>query len=485
MAGKGTNVEHGSGHDPRDGGHGGSRHADMEPGTMMAQSPADRPWVYPSMMLLGAWLATSPTVLDYGRPALVWSDALSGVAAIAVALVAAALPRRWAWIAFGNAFLGLWVMFAPLVFWSPSPAVFLNDTLVGALLIAFAVIEPMGMPMGGPEIPPGWTYNPSSWAQRTPIILLGLVGFFLSRIMAAYQLGYVPDAWEPFFGDGTRRVLGSEVSRSFPISDAGLGMVTYVLEVLSGLMGDKKRWRTMPWMVAMFGVVVIPLGVVSITLIILQPVAVGAWCTMCLVSAAAMLVMIPLAIDEVVAMVQLLRASKRGGTSYWHAFWFGGTPAGTHDAPPADRRPSWSPGAMLWGLTPTWSLLGASALGTWMMFAPAVLGSEGLMRDSSFVVGALVIVVSVIAMADVARVTRYLNLALGSWLVVAPWFLEVGAGARWNALVVGVFVGLLSLPPGRWRDRYGGAERAALWTPGDPEKVRRRGPPASRHAPAH
>lgn len=472
-------------HDPHARGeHGGSMK--MEPGTMMARSPADRPWVYPAMMLLGLWLATSPTVLDYGRPALVWSDVLSGLGAIVIALLAAALPRRWAWIAFGNAFLGLWVMLAPLVFWAPSPAVFLNDTLVGALLIAFSVIEPMGMPMEGPEIPPGWTYNPSSWAQRTPIILLGLVGIFLSRVMAAFQLGYIDTLWEPFFGDGTRRVLQSEVSRSFPISDAGLGMVTYVLEVLSGLMGDKKRWRTMPWMVAMFGVVVIPLGVVSITLIILQPVVVGAWCTLCLLSAVAMLVMIPLTLDEVVAMVQFLRSSKRKGTSYWHAFWFGGTPEGTHDAPPRDREPTWSPAAMLWGFTPTWGLLLATGLGVWMMFAPSVFQTEGLMRDSGFIAGALVIVVSIIAMADVGRVTRYFNLVLGAWLVVAPWFLGGAQGwARWNAVAVGVLISLVSLPLGRWRDRYGSAEKPALWVPGDKEKVRREGPPPHRHAPVH
>lgn len=187
----------------------------------------------------------------------------------------------------------------------------------------------------------------------------------------------------------------------------------------------------------------------SITLIILQPVAVGAWCTMSLISAAAMLVMIPLTIDEVVAMIQFLRSSKRDGTSYWHAFWFGGTPAGTHDAPPPDRQPSWSPGAMLWGFTPTGGLLVASGLGAWMMFAPAVFGSSGVMRDSSFVVGALVIVVSVIAMADLARVARYFNLALGAWLVVAPWVLsDVEAGARWNAVLVGLLVSVASLPLG-------------------------------------
>jgi hypothetical protein len=66
--------------------------------------------------------------------------------------------------------------------------------------------------------------------------------------------------WDPFFGDGTRRVLDSDVSRAWTISDAGLGAVSYMLEALSGLMGGKNRWRTMPWMVPMFGV----LGVVSV-----------------------------------------------------------------------------------------------------------------------------------------------------------------------------------------------------------------------------
>lgn len=45
--------------------------------------------------------------------------------------------------------------------------------------------------------------------------------------------------WDPFFGDGTRRVLDSDVSRAWTISDAGLGAVSYMLEALSGLMGGK------------------------------------------------------------------------------------------------------------------------------------------------------------------------------------------------------------------------------------------------------
>src|ERR687897_3053011 len=90
-------------------------------------------------------------------------------------------------------------------------------------------------------------------------------------------------------------------------------------------MGGRNRWRTMPWMVLMFGVLVVPLGVVSIVLIILQPVAVGAWCTLCLITAAAMLIMIAPAIDEVVAMGQFLIGARREGKPFWRTFWVGGT----------------------------------------------------------------------------------------------------------------------------------------------------------------
>lgn len=43
-----------------------------------------------------------------------------------------------------------------------------------------------------------------------------------------------------------------------------------------GFMGSPSRWRTMPWMVAVFGILVIPLGLVHIFLVISQPLVAGA-----------------------------------------------------------------------------------------------------------------------------------------------------------------------------------------------------------------
>jgi len=221
---------------------------------------------------------------------------VSGALVIVLAILSVS---RWKWFKFWapwvNSLVGLWLLFAPLVFWSPTSAVYNNDTLIGALVIAFAILAP-GMPMAagmsmepGPDVPLGWSYNPSSWPQRAPIIALALVGFFLSRQMTSFQLQHIASLTDPFFGLGTMRVLTSDVSRAFPIPDAGLGAFAYMVEFLMGFMGDKARWRTMPWMVTFFGILVVPLGVVSITLIVLQPLAVGAWCTPCLIALAGIL----------------------------------------------------------------------------------------------------------------------------------------------------------------------------------------------------
>lgn len=86
---------------------------------------------------------------------------------------------------------------------------------------------------------------------------------------------HVDGVWEPFFvaaggRNGTETIITSDVSKAWPIADAGLGAVSYLFEVLMGVMGDRRRWRTMPWMVAAFGIVVVPLGVVSIYFIIIS-----------------------------------------------------------------------------------------------------------------------------------------------------------------------------------------------------------------------
>lgn len=417
---------------------------------------------FAGLLALGLWLIVSPPALGYSGTALAWSDLVSG--GVLILLGARVVAGGGMWASWAAGLVGVWLLFAPLLFWAPNAAGYLNDTLIGALAIGAAILVPHGMTMPGPDVPAGWSYNPSSWAQRAPVVALALVGFFFARYMAAYQLGHIGSAWDPFFGAGTVRVLDSEVSRAFPVSDAGLGATVYMLEVLMALMGGPRRWRTMPWMVALFGILVVPLGVTSIVLVVLQPLAVGAWCTACLATAVAMLVMIPLTLDEVVAMLQFLAERRRAGAPLWRTFWLGGEAPHATDSTSRESQQRASAasvlGDMVRGVTVPWPLLGSIAIGLWLMFAPDVLGIRGTAADNDHLVGALVITVAAIATAEVTRAARLLNVLFGVWLVAAPWLLSGAAPAdRWSDMAAGILLIGLSLPRGAVREHYAGWDR--------------------------
>lgn len=457
----------------RDGREPGGGHGSMAGGDHLEMTRRMREkWLWTNFTIigLGLWIVSSPFTFGYASAAMTWSDVASGLLLVFFAALAL-WPRfdfvgRWA-----VSFVGLWLQLAPLVLWAPTAAAYLNDTLVGAFAITLSILVPMMPGMAhhmemmkpGPEIPPGWTYNPSTWHQRAPMIGLGLVGWLISRYLAAYQLGYTDTAWDPFFGDGTENVLDSEVSRMWPISDAGLGALAYTIEFLMAWMGGKTRWRTMPWMVTFFFILVVPLGITHIVLVALQPVAVGYWCTLCLAAALVMLLMIPYTIDEVVAMGQFMAWSVRRGRPFWRTFWVGGTMEGGDE----DRRtPVYGAAVrdmaapMAWGVTLPWTLLLSTLLGLWAMFAPWALGSEGSAAQNDQVTGALVVTVSVIVTAEVVRAGRFLNILLALWLAAGPWLLSgASPAARWNDLAVGIAILLLSLPRGRIREKYAGWDR--------------------------
>lgn len=170
----------------------------------------------------------------------------------------------------------------------------------------------------GPDLdaaPEPYDYNPSAWSQRIPIAILAGVAFVLSSYMALYQWRLVDSAWDPAFGAQTQQVLDSSVSERmrgwFGIPDAAFGAVAYLGDLLFGLAGSTRRWQYRPWMVVLFGIDVIPLGVVSVVLVFMQPLAVGAWCFLCLVTAVISLLLIWWAYDEVWASLKYLHRVYR------------------------------------------------------------------------------------------------------------------------------------------------------------------------------
>lgn len=453
-------------------------------------------WCHLLVVALGAWLLTSPAqfaLFDPETARLVardvteerqlwdpalrnaltgWSDIVSGL--LLMLFGALSLSRRYSWAQWGTTVVGVWLLFAGLFFWTPSAAAYMNDTIVGTLAIAFSVLIPMmpGMSHAGmmdkDAIPPGWTYSPSTWLQRLPIIALGLLGFFIARYLAAYQLGHINGVWEPFFHgalgrNGTEHVITSEVSKAWPIADAGLGASAYMIEALMGAMGAATRWRTMPWMVTFFFILVVPLGGVSIFFILIQPVMIGTYCTLCLIAAFAMLVMIPLTLDEVVAMGQYMWRSVRAGLPLVRTFFEGGSdPAARPDARPGFEAPIRTQiEAATWGVTVPWTLVVSSLVGVWLMFTPLVFGTAGAMANSDHIAGGMIITIAIIAMAEVGRSLRFLNVLFGLWLLATPWLLDAPSTlAVINGILCGLAVIALSLPRGtRSQEHYGTWDR--------------------------
>ncbi|NMJ41441.1 NAD-dependent epimerase/dehydratase family protein [Roseomonas sp. JC162] len=456
-------------------------------------------WASMVNAILGAWLMLSPLTiglldpvaaspppalgheLDAPRVRNAWlgvSEMASGAMVILVALLGMGARRHWMqWM---TAAVGLWVMLAPLVFWTTSAAAYATDTIVGMLIVTFAVIVPP--PPGihpralasDDDRPLGWSYSPSSFSQRIPIVGMAFVGFFISRYLAAYQLGHIEGVWDPFFGgaegtgrNGTEAVVTSWVSQGFPVADAGLGAVAYGLDILAGAIGDRRRWRTMPWMVFLFGLLIIPLGAVSVAFIIIQPPLIGALCTLCIVQAAVTVVLIPYSIDEVLASIQYLWRARRAGEPFWQTFWKGGPALSEDQVPQPDLdRSVWDIAREFFGggMTFPWTLVASVALGALLTATPVVFGTKAPLYFSDHIVGCLVIAVAVVAMAEVARPLRFANAALGAWVAAAPFLLDGGAP---EATAAGVVMGLalvgLSLPRGRRSDEhYGGWDRAIV-----------------------
>ncbi len=426
-------------------------------------------WVYFATLALGFWLIANPLTFEYQQTAMLWSDLITGLLVIIFSIVALSPYRLWAqWIL---VFLGIWLFIAPMVFWTKESSALLLDYLTGTLLITFGLIVP-GQPglklyeQSGPNVPKGWDYNPSSWSERVPVIFLSWVGFFVARYMGAFQLEIIDTAWDPFFGNGTEKVLTSDVSHAFPVSDALLGAFSYLFDILFAYAGNSHRWRTMPWVVILFGILIIPLGIVSITLIILQPLAVGFWCTLCLVSAMVSLIMIPFAVDEVLATLQLIRYEKKErNTPFWTVFWFGGTMEGSmeKDKEPNRLFPYTLKGNKKDILSRPWNLFLSLLVGMWVMASPAILDFEGPFADHNNVAGALIITFGIIAMSDVARSVRLMNVIVGLWLIVIPWTLDINHDVSfWSSILSGVAIIFLSIRKGIIGEKRGGFENHVI-----------------------
>ena len=158
--------------------------------------------------------------------------------------------------------------------------------------------------------------NPSSWGQRIAICLVASVAFSIAVYMGLYQWRLIDSVWDPVFGGETMKVLDSDVSHDIAkwilVPDSVLGALAYLGDVFFALAGSTRRWQDRPWLVFLFGISVIPVGIVSATLIALQGTVVGSWCFPCMITASISIILIFLAYGEVkFCLVYLHRIWKK------------------------------------------------------------------------------------------------------------------------------------------------------------------------------
>jgi hypothetical protein len=305
------------------------------------------------------------------------------------------------------------------------------------------------------EPAPPWRHNPSAWSQRLPICGLALLASAIAGYMALYQWRLIEGVWDPVFGPESQRVLDSQVSERMRgwigIPDAALGALAYLSDAVFGLAGSTRRWQYRPWLVVLFGIDVIPLGVVSAVLVAMQGMVVGSWCFLCLATAVISLLLVVLAFDEVWSSLVYLRGvwlEERSARVLWDRFW-GRAPA-TGAAVAEPRRGS------------TWARDLELAAGSWLGISPFVLAGPGDVgaRVHDLACAAAVVVLALVSRRNPRLRAHLVELPIAAWLVVYGGLAarQEPSAVSQNHIVVGLLLAMLAIvptratrPPAGWR----------------------------------
>lgn len=101
-------------------------------------------------------------------------------------------------------------------------------------------------------------------------------------------------------------------------------------------------------------------------------------------------------------------------------------------------------------------------LGIGLLAAPDLLGYEGPARVNHLIVGPIAASIAVMAMSEVLRELRWLNLALGAWLVFSPLLIPHDRLALGVGVISGMAMTALAIVRGPVRERLGGGWRAVV-----------------------
>lgn len=103
-----------------------------------------------------------------------------------------------------------------------------------------------------------------------------------------------------------------------------------------------------------------------------------------------------------------------------------------------------------------WAQLCNTAIGVWLMAAPAVLGYGGAAALNDRIVGPIVATFAVVAASEATRGARWVNLPIGLWMILSRWILGSPTSARLNGMAVGPMLLTFALVRGRIEEQFGG-----------------------------
>jgi hypothetical protein len=180
-----------------------------------------------------------------------------------------------------------------------------------------------------------------------------------------------------------------------------------------------------------------------------------------------MLIQIPYSLDELVAAVQFLRRRAKAGENWLRVFFRGDTDV----VEPGNERPPRSSDELdasvgtiakdmlTGGVTLPPALILSALIALALLFSRLTIGAEGAFANAHHLLGALVLTVIAIAAAEVTRLARYLNVALGAALVIVPFVYEASALGTIVSIAAGAAIAALALPRGTIRGTYGTWQR--------------------------
>jgi general stress protein CsbA len=109
-----------------------------------------------------------------------------------------------------------------------------------------------------------------------------------------------------------------------------------------------------------------------------------------------------------------------------------------------------------------WPQIINTALGIWLMAAPAVLNYGRPASTNDYIIGPLAATFACIAIWEATRPVRWVNLPLGLWLIAAPLLLDYTHNAAINSVLCGIAIAGFSCLGGAIQQRFGDGW-SALW----------------------